>query len=338
VFGAKGYYTSLVGDDAALQSFEGASDFQQCVDLLGDTNCETRAPDVSHTSLARLFAAACEVLASGTSQAPHLVWVHSRGMYGPWDAPLDLQQSLLDEGDPPPVDSVAPPEFSLAESDDPEAAFRYACAYAAQCMVFDSCWELLLDVVKVAGAGRQWIVILLGARGFPLGEHRQIGGVDDRMYAEQLHVPWLLKFPDRLGRLARSSQLVSHFDLLPTLIEATDASDHIGSWRGEGKSVRPLAHSSRHPWRDALVSASRSGHRAIRTAEWCLRLDATTDNEPRTDVSRSTSPRDELYVRPDDRWEANDVAKLCSEVVEALAGTMNDYLAPGLEPAAQARE
>jgi hypothetical protein len=31
----------------------------------------------------------------------------------------------------------------------------------------------------------------------------------------------------------------------------------------------------------------------------------------------------ELYVRPDDRWEANDVAKLCPDVVEMLSKSLD---------------
>lgn len=31
----------------------------------------------------------------------------------------------------------------------------------------------------------------------------------------------------------------------------------------------------------------------------------------------------ELYVRPDDRWEANDVAALCPDVVESLTGIVD---------------
>ena len=33
---------------------------------------------------------------------------------------------------------------------------------------------------------------------------------------------------------------------------------------------------------------------------------------------------DELYVRPDDQWEANDVAKLCADDVETLARVADD--------------
>jgi len=49
------------------------------------------------------------------------------------------------------------------------------------------------------------------------------------------------------------------------------------------------------------------GQRAIRTADWCLRADTSSEDAP------------ELYVRPDDRWETNNVAKLLPEVVKSLS-------------------
>jgi hypothetical protein len=228
-------------------------------------------------------------------------------MYGPWDAPLDLQQSLLEESDPPPVAEVTPPDFIIATHDDPDAAFRYSCAYAAQVMVLDECWESLLHAL---GPADRWLASLLGARGYPLGEHHRVGGVDPRLYGEQLHVPWLMRFPDASGSLARASQLTTHLDVAPSLIHSSDSA-----------GVRALVTTARTPWRDALVATSPAGHRAIRTAGWCLRRGP----EPRLDET-ATAQGDvqtsdfELFVRPDDRWEANDVAKLtlsrCRRIVD----------------------
>ena len=63
-----------------------------------------------------------------------------------------------------------------------------------------------------------------------------------------------------------------------------------------------------------MISTSASA-RSIRTAGWCLREDITQEVSA---ASNGVTEVSELYVRPDDRWEANDVAKLCPEVVEEL--------------------
>ena len=84
-----------------------------------------------------------------------------------------------------------------------------------------SAWKTLSHAVD-ADADNEWLITLMGARGFPLGEHGRIGGVDPRTHAEQLHVPWLVRFPDKLGQLTRVDALTSHHDLLPTLMDWID--------------------------------------------------------------------------------------------------------------------
>ena len=322
----RGYRTILVTDQLELKTFAGADAFHELVQVAAAATIvgvESRAEDVAGTATARLFAAACDVVAAESDDASRLVWVHSRGMYGPWDAPLELQQSLLEEGDPPPVEAVAPPGFMLADDGDPDAVFRYSSAYAGQVMVLDACWKALMEATTHAASNdNDWLVMLLGVRGYPLGEHGRIGGVDARLYGEQLHVPLLLRFPSGLGRLARSGALTSHLDVLPTLIHwMEDRPPDLGAPL-DGLSLLPLATSARSAWRDALVFGSDGGSRAIRTAAWCLRQHPAGLDE--NAVAILPGSKSELFVRPDDRWEANDVAKLCPEVVETLAHAIDD--------------
>jgi hypothetical protein len=124
----------------------------------------------------------------------------------------------------------------------------------------------------------------------------------------------LTRYPDAMGRLARSNQLTTHLDVAPSLIESINSA-----------SVPAPALSARTPLRDALVATSSAGHRAIRTADWCLRQNP----DPQSSAAASapgdaSSPDVELFVRPDDRWEANDVAKLCPDVVESLTNKLNE--------------
>ena len=79
------------------------------------------------------------------------------------------------------------------------------------------------------------------------------------------------------------------------------------SWRGAALadgSFAPAARARRAgpTTRDRLVIAGAGQERAIRTPAWYLR--------------KTESP--ELYVKPDDFWEVNDVAVRCQEVVECL--------------------
>jgi Sulfatase len=288
----RGYASTLISDDADVAALGATARFSECIEL--PVTPAKRTDDVSHTSLARLFAAASEQIETADPQR-RMVWVHARGMYGPWDAPLELQEVLLarEEGDPPSADVLDPPDLWLDERSDPDAAFRWSCAYAAQAMVLDACIEGLCHTVDEAGRG-SWLVVLLGVRGFPLGEHGRVGGIDGRLYAEQLHVPLLWRFANGSGKLARSSQLVSHADLPPALLSAA-------------------ADGSFSPEHDALLASGTAGERSIRTADWCLRTEPCSADEQTGEELRC-----QLFVRPDDHWEANDVSALCRDEVESL--------------------
>jgi arylsulfatase A-like enzyme len=225
LFAEAGYTTTLVTDDHSLVAYNSAEDFDEIVQVassLTTGSIAERAHVSSETELSRAFSAATKQVGEVRHKKSRLVWFHARGMYGPWDAPIELQESLRGEDDPLPIDSIAPPNILTNSADDPDAAFRYACAYAAQVMVLDESVEFLLDATN-ARPGGEWLVTLLGARGFPLGEHGRIGGVDPRTHVEQLQVPWLIRFPDKLGHLGRVEALTSHLDLLPTLVEGVGA-------------------------------------------------------------------------------------------------------------------
>jgi arylsulfatase A-like enzyme len=142
------------------------------------------------------------------------------------------------------------------------------------------------------------------------------------LHAEQLHVPWIIRFPDGLGRLSRVGQLVTHADLFPTLADNSGLPPSDRSLELDGRSALGLLNASSSDWRHVLIATDRKGARAIRTAEWCWIQDRPTDGS----VSEIDGPRGELYVRPDDRWEANDVAKLCGEVADSLGSQLNDSL------------
>jgi hypothetical protein len=295
----RGYSTTLVTDEPEIALYPGAAAFDDCVKL--PEAAANRADDISQTTLARLFAAAIEQVEVSVP-GPRLLWVHSRGMHGPWDAPLELQEDLLarEEGDPPPADEVQPPHLVGEEARDPDAIFRWACAYAAQVMALDACLEGLCAAID-AKRNEKWLVVLCGLRGLPLGEHGQIGGIDDRLYSEQLHVPMMWRFPDARHKLSRSGSLTLLADLPAIIRDAAEDVPHI-------------------PEHNAACAASASGARAIRTTDWSLRCDAPSEDS-------SQEPRYELFVRPDDRWEANDIVGLCPDVAEGLLARLAEIAA-----------
>ena len=76
--------------------------------LLPVNEAAAPAKDIEETQIARMTQAAMEVIAR--QQEPYLLWIHSRGMSGAWDAPLKYRNAFRDEDDPQPGDFTAPPQ------------------------------------------------------------------------------------------------------------------------------------------------------------------------------------------------------------------------------------
>ena len=238
------------------------------------------------------------------------------GLSGAWDAPPKLRSQFADEEDPTPPDFVDPPDRWLAADYDPDELLGITHAYAGQMAVFDACLGALVDHFEQSGLADKTCLMLLSARGFPLGEHRRVGPCDQPLYNETVQIPWLARLPDGTGKMARSQALVTPADLPGTLLDwlgvdrsqlgdcATSAMDIV---RGERESIR-----------DRLLMVSEHD-RAIRTPAWLLR--------------RPEQGPSELYTKPSDRWEVNEIASLCDEVVTGLERAMEE-----LEQAGQTGE
>jgi hypothetical protein len=70
--------------------------------------------------------------------------------------------------------------------------------------------------------------------------------------------------------------------------------------------------------RDRVCSFALPEERAIRTPAWHLRISQSPS------VQDEQAATDRLYTKPDDRWEMNDVANRCPEIVEQLTATLVD--------------
>ena len=195
------------------------------------------------------------------------------------------------------------PTACLPEDHDPDELLAFSQAYAGQVSLLDTCLGGL-----VGGTGgrtrprKETCLVVTSSRGFPLGEHRRLGPCDEALYTELVQVPLLIRFPDGLGAAVRSQALVEPSDLWATLLDCWRMAEVPPS---PTAATMPIVREEVAAVRDRLVLAGRAAERAIRTPAWYLRA----AGQPR---------RSELFVKPDDRWEVNNVAVRCLEVVECL--------------------
>lgn len=252
---------------------------------------DTVAASIEATTYAAVWSGFAEAIAELAAEGlPGLVWLHSRGLYGPWDAPITLVETLVDEDDPAIRPDVTPPDSEHDDASSPEACdarFAAGCRYAAQVMTLDACLAGWLDVVDGLFEGEDLRVIVAGLRGFPLGEHGRIGGVDPRLFSEQQQAPLLVRDPDPATRFIRHAPPTTLDDALTALLAGDPVTGGVAR----------------------LESAAAT---ALIKPDWMVRRPAGEDAAA------------ELYVKPDDRWEQNDVASLEEATADELQAELAD--------------
>lgn len=305
---AAGCRAVLVTDDETVAQLPGAADFDE-LHLMKpnakDAHRKTPAAEVEETAFLRLLNVALAQLETWNNlQQPQLLWIHARAMQGSWDAPLELRQQFADEDDPPPAEIVEPPQTLLEKNHDPDFVLSITHAYAGQVSVVDIGLQALLGAIDELPQRESVLFAVTAPRGYPLGEHGRIGQCDSALYGELLHVPCCVQFPHGEGALARTQELVTPADLAATIVEGAGWSN---AEADESRSLLRIVRGEPMISRDYLAAQTET-EQLIRTAAWQLRISKHTEGD-----------RYELYAKPDDRWEFNDVASRAGEIVTQLA-------------------
>lgn len=170
-------------------------------------------------------------------------------------------------------------------------------AYYACVSFIDAQIGIVLDALDRAGLSDETIVVILGDRGFQLGEHGLWG--DGALFEQSTHVPLLVRVPGVTTREVVCDEIVEPVDLLPTVCDLLTVPAPDGL---EGRSLVPLLSDPLQPWkRAAFTVCTTAGHigRSVRTKRWRY-----------TDwLSDTTSLRQfELYDLDADPWEQTNLA------------------------------
>ncbi|TWT35701.1 Sulfatase [Posidoniimonas corsicana] len=283
--------TLLVTDDADLTEHAAAKSFDEAV-LVPSQDPQLPADSADETGLAVTLSALLDAIETRLdSNQPLLAWGHLRFASGPWDAPLEAVEALIDEDDPHPEPSVTPPSGDLAQLDNPDdARFLATLRYAAQVAALDQCLGMTVAALDSLLKGRPFTLAVLGTRGLALGEHGALGA-DLRPYNEGRQLPLLVRRADSRSH-QRLRELLTSADVPRLLL-------------GDGRPPRELA-----------VLRSTAGH-AVQDEHW--KLYSPGEGEP------------ELYSKPDDGWEINDVAVRQPHQVELLEERLAAVLATASE-------
>ncbi len=301
----------LLTDDPSIASLPMADLFSERV-VVEVPEVAELASSIEETALAQFFAAA--IYAVEQLSEPSLVWLHTRGMNGPWDAPLELREAFADEEDPNPRTSVDVPHIQLAADYDPDELLPITQAYAAQVAVWDACLGMLVGALDESPVGERTLLNVVGLRGFPLGEHLTVGAESDALYGELLHVPWVMRCPGGQATSIRSHKIVQPPDLFATLCEwwAVDESVHASERPPFSDSLLKLSNTKEAWLRDRAASIGPGGQQSLWTSVWFWRR-VVDENVGVGELV------EELFAKPDDRFEVNEVTARCGDICELMA-------------------
>ncbi|MCR9293723.1 MAG: hypothetical protein NXI32_13445 [bacterium] len=296
------------------------------------------ATDSSLCDLMQLFTSAADLLA----QRNGLVWVHSRGLEHAWDAPSELRQLFADPEDPDPPAEVEPPELWVASETDPDLVMGWAQVAAAQAAVVDEGAACLVAALDARQDAHAWARLVATLGGCSLGEHGFVGLPgrlnDDLelvwksgMHAESLACGVVIQAAGDAAPRMRRSELFQLPDLASTIAGCMglDLGRGTDLW---GRDILRLAWSDQ-PSRwlpDFQIAALRQDHlHWLRCPAWSLKLSGTSGTH---DIPQIQSPHEwedhlqcQLYVKPEDRWEINDIASRRPDIVQELLTLMHSF-------------
>jgi arylsulfatase A-like enzyme len=261
-----------------------------------------------------------------------LVWIDLPTLAPPWRV---SEEHLLryfgegEDGDEEPLTPWTDPPAGPLDPEDDTALERLQNTYAAAVTALDEGFGLLREGLE-RSRGDQVLICFTGSRGLALGERGVVGECGRGLHEELIHLPLILRLSGAAEAGRRISALTQPVDLLPTLLEAFDIPVPAGV---QGRSLWPLVRGEAEQVRSYACSGERfpgAVQLALRTPEWAFLL-------PVAEGPAGPPGRPQLYVKPDDRWEVNDVLQhhldLAEHLEQVLRGFVEATRRPGpLEP------
>jgi hypothetical protein len=216
------------------------------------------------------------------------IWAHLCGFRGVWDFPFSYRERHRDEEDPLPYDGFGVPRFDEFDPDVLQAVME---AYSGGVSLLDDMLAGLMDSIE-SYVGGQTVLVVFGTRGFSLGEHKKIGANYD-LFGENIHLPLFISLPNNVSSTMRISELLNPADL-------SDFFNSIAKNQIESSKILQLTKEIKtNQQHEILRIKGKNNEVALVTPNWFIR--------------RNEENKINIYVKPDDRWEVNDVSNRLNE-------------------------
>lgn len=247
-----------------------------------------------------------------------LCWIDLPSLAPPWQVPEDiLTDNFPDAEDEDGLSPWLDPPTGPADHDE-TASLRLQITYAAAVADFDARIGQIIEHLRERDALDSTMIVVTANAGLALGEHGYVGEHRAWLHEEIVHVPLIVRMPAAQDAGLRIAALTQPADVLAMIAEAAGLPAP-----SEGQSALPLIRGEVEQLHNIACSRlviGDSEELAARTLEWHLVVPVTT---PRDDPPRPS----QLFVKPDDRWEVNDVRQQHLDLAEELEARLREQSA-----------
>ncbi|MEO1526025.1 MAG: hypothetical protein AAFX06_11355 [Planctomycetota bacterium] len=277
--------TRLLTDDCRLNLAEVELGFDDLT-RLDFTLPEQPAMQIEDTITSKVMAATLDLASDETS----LLWLHSSVLRDVWDAPIERLEPDLDEEDAAPSfelpETASVPSMELDSKGDPDQLFAWMNRYAAQVRLIDSMIELL----SLSLRHREPRFLIAGASGFSLGQNGFLGHRVGPLRSSDIRLPMLTS----LGGPLRAVGIWSAAMFPEILTRVVNEQEPLTSmeWAGACGEFDPR-----------VTTRSDRASVAVTSSKWFM---------------VGNQDQEQLFLKPDDLDDANDVARLRPEITEEL--------------------
>lgn len=292
-----------------------------------------------NTGVARTVDAAINWLERrGARSEPFLLWLDLFSPHGPWDPPEAFRDQYAaaepdefeagDEGDLVDEDDddglgleevpvlIDVPPGAVGDVIDEAELLRLRRTYAGTVTLTDKYVGVLLEALNGLRRLEDTLIVFTSDQGEPLGEHGFVRRFRPWLYEELIHTPLIVRLPGAEFGGTRHQALVQPVDLLPTILSAFGLPAHDET---HGHDLLPLIRGQQTKLRDYACLGMDVEEFAICTHNWHLTIPVESDPD---DIPRGV----ELYRKPEDRWDQNNVIDQHPEVAEHLELTLRRFV------------
>ena len=320
----KGGTSTLISSSMDVMSLPVCAQFNQHLHIPLEV-CSEPAESIESTAMAGFVGEVLHWLDS--TQPPNredLLWIHSSSLENIWDAPVALREIFRGSEDPEASTITAPPHVHQDTPLDPDALLQISYPYAAQICVIDTCLAALWNWLAATPADDPTLLLVTAARALPLGIHGDVGYENAPLYTDQIHVPL---FASILGgqknqpAMSRVQKILQSESIYHTLMQWFDLESNT-------QTDLPAAQHSLLPWIRCLDETDTTPNTTL-DSQWAVSKNSqcpeTAIYTPAWFAKMVDNRVTELFVKPDDRWDINEIAPLREDVQAAI----EEFMAAG---------